>query len=97
VSADITSMQDEDYDYVPMDDKQECSSVSNYETKFLTSQDCFVNNGRQKPIVRSHKFGEEISCNEQMYSIKMQNPKSSDSTVRVKSPNYTSMLCTEGK
>jgi hypothetical protein len=36
VSADITSMQDEDYDYVPMDDKQECSSVSNYETKFLT-------------------------------------------------------------
>ncbi|MCI21300.1 microtubule-associated protein TORTIFOLIA1-like, partial [Trifolium medium] len=32
VSADITSMQDVDYDYVPTDDKQECSSVSNYET-----------------------------------------------------------------
>ncbi|CAJ2665188.1 unnamed protein product [Trifolium pratense] len=95
VSADITSMQDVDYDYVPTDDKQECSSVSNYETKFLTSHDCFVNNGLQKPIVRSQRFGEEISCNEQMYSIKMQmqNPKSSDSTVTESCPQITHQCC----
>ncbi|KAK2410906.1 calcium sensing receptor, chloroplastic [Trifolium repens] len=93
VSADITSMQDVDYDYVPTDDKHECSSVSNYETKFLTSHDCFVNNGRQKPIVRSQQFGEEISCNEQMYSIKMQNPRSSDSTVTESSPQITHQCC----
>ncbi|WJX26114.1 hypothetical protein P8452_15086 [Trifolium repens] len=93
VSADITSMQDVDYDYVPTDDKQECSSVSNYETKFLTSHDCFVDNGRQKPIGRSQQFGEEISCNEQMYSIKMQNPKSSDSTVTESSPQTAHQCC----
>lgn len=78
---------------VPMDDKQECSSVSNYETKFLTSHDCFVNNELQKPIMRSQRFDEEINCNEQMYSIKMQNPKSSDSTVAEPSTQITHECC----
>jgi len=95
VSADITSMQDAGYEYVPMDDKQECSSVSNYETKFLTSHDCFANNGPQKPNGRSQRLGEGISCNEQMYSIKMQDPKSSDSTVTESSPQITHQCCVE--
>ncbi|KAJ1442523.1 TOG domain [Sesbania bispinosa] len=94
MSADVTSMRDVGYEYVPMDDKQECSSVSNlasdnYETKFLTAQDCFINNGLQKPIARSERFGEEMSYNEQMYSIKMQNPRSSDSTVTESNPQTT--------
>ncbi|XP_058727244.1 TORTIFOLIA1-like protein 2 [Vicia villosa] len=93
VSTDVTSMQDVGYEYVPMDDKQECSSVSNYETKFLTSHDCFVNNELQKPIMRSQQFGEEINCNEQMYSIKMQNPKSSDSTIAEPNPQITHECC----
>ncbi|KAL5079905.1 hypothetical protein RYX36_008326 [Vicia faba] len=93
MSADVTGMPDVGYEYVPMDDKQECSSVSNYETKFLTSHDCFINNGLQKPIMRSQRFGEEINCNEQMYSIKMQNPKSSDSTVAEPSPQITHECC----
>ena len=95
MSADVTSMQDVGYEYVPMDDKQECSSVSNYETKFLTSHDCFVNNGLQKPITRSQRFSEEVSCNEQMYSLKMENPKSSDSTVTEPSPQITHECCAQ--
>ncbi|XP_027359507.1 TORTIFOLIA1-like protein 2 [Abrus precatorius] len=94
MSVDVTSMQDAGYEYVPMDDKQECSSVSNLptdnlDTKFLSaSHDCFINTGLQKPIVRSQQFREETSCDEQVYaneccdnSLKMQHPRSSDSTV----------------
>ncbi|KEH27286.1 putative MT-associated protein TORTIFOLIA1/SPIRAL2 [Medicago truncatula] len=93
MSADVTSMQGVGYEYGPMDDKQECSSVSNYETKFLTSHDCFVNNGPQKPNGRSQRLDEGISCNEQIDSIKMQDPKSSDSTVTESSPQITHQCC----
>lgn len=109
MSADVTSMQEVCYEYVPMDDKQECSSVSNlatdnYETKFLTAHDCFINNnnnnGLQKPIARSQQFGEEISCiDEQMYSMKMkmkmQHRRSSDSTVTEPSPQTTHECCAQ--
>lgn len=86
MSADVSSMQDVGYEYVPMDDNQECSSVSNlatdnFETKFLTAHDCFINSGVQKPIARSQRYGEEICSNEQVYSVKMQHPSSSDSTI----------------
>ena len=99
MSAEVTSMQDVGYEYVPMDDKQECSSVSNlttdnFETKFLTaSHECFIKSGFQKPIARGQQFGEEVSCNEQMYSIKMQNPRSSDSTVTEPNPQTTHECC----
>ncbi|XP_061362061.1 TORTIFOLIA1-like protein 2 [Gastrolobium bilobum] len=102
MSADVTSMQDVGYEYVPMDDKQECSSVSNlttdnFATKFLTaSNDCFINSGLRKPIARSQQFSEEISCNEQMYSTKMQHPtRSSDSTVTEPSPQTTHECCAQ--
>lgn len=81
MSADVTSMQDVGYEYVPMDDKQECSSVSNpptdnFETKFLSaSHDCFI---QKMPIARSQRFSEEITSDER---VKMQHPTSSDSTV----------------
>ncbi|KAL2321408.1 hypothetical protein Fmac_030377 [Flemingia macrophylla] len=87
LSADVTSMQDVGYEYVPLDDKQECSSVSNlatdnFETKFLSaSHDCFINSGLQKPMARNQQFGEEISSDEQLYFVKMQQRRSSGSTV----------------
>ncbi|TKY44488.1 Microtubule-associated protein TORTIFOLIA1 [Spatholobus suberectus] len=98
MSADVTSMQDVGYEYVPMDDKQECSSVSNlatdnFETKFLSSHECFINSGSQRPIARSKQFGEEISCDEQVYSIKTQHPRSSDSTVTEPSRQTTHECC----
>ncbi|KAL9324743.1 hypothetical protein ACSQ67_009600 [Phaseolus vulgaris] len=99
MSADVTSMQDVGYEYVPMDDKQECSSVSNlatdnFETKFLSaSHDCFINSGVQKPIARSQRYSEEISSDEQVYSVKRQHPSSSDSTVTEPSGQTTHECC----
>jgi len=99
MSADVTSMRDVGYEYVPMDDKQECSSVSNlatdnFETKFLSaSHDCFINSGVQKPITRSQRYNEEISSDEQVYSVKMQHPSSSDSTVTEPSRQTTHECC----
>ncbi|KAI4352995.1 hypothetical protein L6164_007194 [Bauhinia variegata] len=102
MSTDVTSMHDIAYDYVTMDEKQECSSVSNlatdnFETKFLTvSNDCFINNGLLKPIGRSQRFGgEELICDEQMYSVKMQNHRSSESTVTVSSSLTTHGCCVQ--
>ncbi|KAK7314323.1 hypothetical protein VNO77_32842 [Canavalia gladiata] len=99
MSADVTSMQDVGYEYVPMDDKQECSSVSNlathnFETKFLSaSNDCFINSELQKPITRTQQFGEEISSDEQVYSMTMQHPRSSDSRVTEPSRQSTHECC----
>ncbi|MED6207799.1 hypothetical protein PIB30_038992 [Stylosanthes scabra] len=99
ISVEVTSMRDTGYEYVPMDDKQECSSVSNltndnFETKFLTaSHECFIKSGFQKPLARSEQFGEEGSCNEQMYSIKSQNPRSSDSTITEQNPHASHECC----
>ncbi|XP_014509426.1 TORTIFOLIA1-like protein 2 [Vigna radiata var. radiata] len=98
MSADVSSMQDVGYEYVPMDDKQECSSVSNlatdnFETKFLTTHDCFINSGVPKPIARSQRYSEEISSDEQVYSVKMQHPSSSDSTITEPSRRTTHECC----
>ncbi|XP_015954954.1 TORTIFOLIA1-like protein 2 [Arachis duranensis] len=99
ISVEVTSVRDIGYEYVPMDDKQECSSVSNltndnYETKFLAaSHECFIKNGFQKPLARSEQFVEEGSCNEQMYSIKSQNPRSSGSTITEKYPHAPHECC----
>ncbi|CAJ1951643.1 unnamed protein product [Sphenostylis stenocarpa] len=99
MSADVTSIQDVGYDYVPMDDKQECSSVSNlasdnFETKFLSaSHDCFINSEIQKPVSRSQRYSEEISSDEQVYSVKMQQPRRSDSTITEPSRQTTHECC----
>ncbi|KAK7272776.1 hypothetical protein RJT34_29607 [Clitoria ternatea] len=94
MSTDVTSTQDVGYEYVPMDDKQECSSVSNhaidsFQTKLLSaSDDCFISRGLQKPIERRRQFGDE-----QVYSIKMQHPISSESTVAEPSRQTTHECC----
>uniref|UniRef100_A0A5B7AJZ7 Putative microtubule-associated protein TORTIFOLIA1 n=1 Tax=Davidia involucrata TaxID=16924 RepID=A0A5B7AJZ7_DAVIN len=83
-----TSPQDVGYEYVPMDDQQECSSVSNlvsnnFETKFVTvSHDFLDEAGSVKPMGINQRFAaEEISTEEQRYSAKMQDRRSLDSTV----------------
>lgn len=93
MSTDVSSMKEVAYEYVPMDDRQECLSVSNlatdnFENKFLTvSHDCFINSGLLKPTGRSqHSAGEGISCDEQIYSIKVQNHMNSNSTVTEPEP-----------
>ncbi|OIW03082.1 hypothetical protein TanjilG_07234 [Lupinus angustifolius] len=100
ISVDVTSMQDVGCEYLPMDEKQESSSVSNlaadnFETKFLTaSHDCFIDSGVQKPSARRHQYnGEEISCNERMYSIRTQHPGCSDSTITDSSPQTSHKCC----
>ncbi|KAA8535880.1 hypothetical protein F0562_030883 [Nyssa sinensis] len=83
-----TSPQDAGYEYVPMDDRQECSSVSNlvtnnFETKYVTvSHACLEESGLVKPMGINQRFAdEEISTEEQRYSVKMRDRRSLDSTV----------------
>ena len=101
-SADVTSPQDIGYEYVPMDDKQECSSVSNlatdnFETKFVTvSHECLEEGGLLKPIRRTQRFAaEEISSEEQMYAAKMQDRRSLDSTVTESCSQTARGCCSE--
>ncbi|KAE9599565.1 putative MT-associated protein TORTIFOLIA1/SPIRAL2 [Lupinus albus] len=102
ISVDVTSMQDVGCEYVPIDEKQESSSVSNlatdnFETKFLSaSHDCFIDSGVQKPYARRYQCNsEEISCNEQMYSIRTQHPGCSDSTIIDSSPQTSHKCCAQ--
>ncbi|XP_059637491.1 TORTIFOLIA1-like protein 2 [Cornus florida] len=88
MSAVITSPQDVDYEYVPMDDRQECSSVTNlvadnFETKFVTvSHDCLEEDGKVKPMGINQQFAaEEISSEEHIYSANFRDRRSLDSTV----------------
>ncbi|XP_038698488.1 TORTIFOLIA1-like protein 2 isoform X1 [Tripterygium wilfordii] len=82
MSADVTSVQDMGYEYAQIDDKQECSSVSNlvsesFETKFVTVSH---ENSLQKSSAQ--KFTAAESCGEeQIYSARMQDRRSLDSTV----------------
>lgn len=76
-SVDVKSMQDIGYD---VNDKQECSSVSNlvadnFETKFVTVSDDSL-------MGRSQRFKtEEITNEEQIFLAKVQDRRSLDSTV----------------
>ena len=70
--SDITSVQDTGYEYVPMDDKQESSSVT------------VIDDGDVKrELVKSNQneMEGEISREEQRYFSKSQDRKSLDSTV----------------
>lgn len=83
-STDFTSTQDNGYEYVTMDEKQECSSVLNLvtEAKFVTVSHSSDKGGLQKPVGRNQRFSaEEIGCEKQMYSESMHDRRSLDSTV----------------
>lgn len=99
VSTDIASLQDIGYEYVHMDDKQECSSVSNpltdnYETKFeMVSHDGLKKGVLPKSMEGDRQFlPEEIGSEEQMYLTKMRDRRSLDSTV-TESVSHTSHGC----
>ncbi|GLT97443.1 hypothetical protein SLE2022_150080 [Rubroshorea leprosula] len=85
----VTSIHDIGYEFVPMDDKQECSSVSNlvtdnFRTKIVTvSPDHLGEGGSQKPMGRNQRFAcEKITYEEEeLYSKKLQDRRSLDSTV----------------
>ncbi|KAJ4709158.1 microtubule-associated protein TORTIFOLIA1 [Melia azedarach] len=100
MSVDVTSMQDIENEYVPMDDKQECSAVSNlatenFETKFVTvSHECLEEGDLLKSTGRKQCFrAEEIGSEEQIYSAKMQDRRSLDSTVTESSSQTVRGCC----
>ncbi|KAM0020481.1 putative MT-associated protein TORTIFOLIA1/SPIRAL2 [Helianthus debilis subsp. tardiflorus] len=77
--SDITSTQDIGYEYVPLDDKQECSSATNVS---LVPIDSRVKGELVKSHgVNLHQVEEEVSNEEQRYFSKNQDRRSLDSTV----------------
>ncbi|XWS28200.1 hypothetical protein CRYUN_Cryun25bG0045200 [Craigia yunnanensis] len=101
MTTDTTSTQDIGYEFVPMDEKQECSSVSNLLSdnigpKFVTvSHDHIAEGHWLKSMVRNQRFaGEEISNEEEdVYSGKIRDRRSLDSAVTESSPETVSMCC----
>ncbi|KAK9060617.1 hypothetical protein SSX86_021323 [Deinandra increscens subsp. villosa] len=78
--SDITSTQDIVYEYVPLDDKQECSSATNISLVPITDSRV-----KGEPVkshgVGLHQVEEEVSTEEQRYFSKNQDRRSLDSTV----------------
>lgn len=104
MSTDVTSMQDIENDYVPMDDKQECSSVSNlvtenFETRFVTvSHECLEEGSLMKPMVRNQSFrAEDIGSEERMYSAEMRDRRSLDSTITESCSQTVGGFCSQMK
>ncbi|KAM5553513.1 TORTIFOLIA1-like protein 2 [Rosa sericea] len=96
MSTDVTSTQDMGYEYVHMDEKQECSSQSNIvtddiETKFVTvSCNSLEESSSQKPVGRNQRFAVEGISSEKMYSER--DRRSLDSTV-TESDSHTPHGC----
>ncbi|KAL6985036.1 hypothetical protein U1Q18_018415 [Sarracenia purpurea var. burkii] len=87
MSNNITSTQDIGYEYESMDDRQECSSVSNlvtsnFETKSATaSHYCVKEVGLVKQIVATQQFATEEISSDQKYSVRTEDCRSLDSTI----------------
>lgn len=102
MSSDITSIQDIGYEYVSMDDRHECSSVSkpvtkNVDTKFVSaSRDCINKVALVKQMVTNQEYAaEEIRSEEHRYSVKMQDHSSLDSTGTESSSQTLRECCTQ--
>ncbi|KAF7146930.1 hypothetical protein RHSIM_Rhsim03G0270400 [Rhododendron simsii] len=102
MSSDITSIQDIGYEYVSMDDRHECSSVSkpvtkNVDTKFVSaSRDCINKVALVKQMVPNQEYAaEEIRSEEHRYSVKMQDHSSLDSTGTESSSQTLRECCTQ--
>lgn len=95
MSTDVTSIQDIGYDYVHMDDKQDSSSDSNlvttnnFETKLVKVSHDGLERGLPTPMERDQHFTPE----EQMYSTKIPDRTSLDSTVTESAPAPSSHCC----
>ncbi|KAI7744089.1 hypothetical protein M8C21_029011, partial [Ambrosia artemisiifolia] len=79
--SDITSIQDIVYEYVPLDDKQECSSAANISLVPITGDSRVKGELVKSHGVNLHQVEEEISTEEQRYFSKNQDRRSLDSTV----------------
>ncbi|XP_022756564.1 TORTIFOLIA1-like protein 2 [Durio zibethinus] len=98
-----TSTQDIGYEFVPMDDKQECSSVSNllsdnFGPKFPSvSHDHIAEGSWLKSLEQNQQFaGEEISNEEEdVCSGKIRDRRSLDSAVTETSPETVSICCSQ--
>ncbi|KAF7143623.1 hypothetical protein RHSIM_Rhsim05G0215300 [Rhododendron simsii] len=102
MSSDITSIQDIGYEYVSMDDRHECSSVSkpvtkNVDTKFVSaSRDCINKVALVNQMVPNQEYAaEEIRSEEHRYSVKMQDHSSLDSTGTESSSQTLRECCTQ--
>ncbi|KAL5836247.1 hypothetical protein ACOSQ4_015744 [Xanthoceras sorbifolium] len=102
MSTDIINTQDIENEYMPMDDKQECSSVSNlatenFETKFVTvSHECPEDDGLENLMGRNQRFrAANISSEEQIYSDKTRDRRSLDSTVTESSSHTVHGCCSQ--
>ncbi|KAK8977704.1 hypothetical protein V6N11_013485 [Hibiscus sabdariffa] len=102
IMPDTTSTQDMGYEFVPVDDKQECSSVSNllsdnFGPKFVTVSHNHIAEGQwQKSMGRNQRFaGEEISNEEEdgVCSGKIRDCRSLDSAVNESGPENVSLFC----
>ncbi|KAK6944651.1 Cytochrome c oxidase assembly protein CtaG/Cox11 [Dillenia turbinata] len=89
MSEEVMSMLDSWHDYVSVDDKQDCSSVSNlvmdnFQSKCMAfSHDHSEDGGFVKPMGRNREFAVgDISCEERMRFAKMQDRKSLESTIK---------------
>ncbi|PWA82532.1 ARM repeat superfamily protein [Artemisia annua] len=78
--SDITSTQDNRYEFVPLDDKQECSSASNINLVPI-SGGSNVKGEIKLHGLNKHQVEEEISTEEQRYFSKNQDRRSLDSTI----------------
>ncbi|KAK2646093.1 hypothetical protein Ddye_021288 [Dipteronia dyeriana] len=98
MGADVISTQDIEHEYMPMDDQQDCSSVSNlatenFKTKFVTvSHECPEDGALENLMGRNRFRAEDISSEEQLYSDKMRDRRSLDSTV-TESSSHTGRGC----
>ncbi|KAE8720849.1 Kinase superfamily protein isoform 1 [Hibiscus syriacus] len=101
IMPDTTSTQDIGYHFVPVDDKQECSSVSNllsdnFGPKYVTVPHNHIADGQwQKSMGRNQRFaGEEISNEEEdgVCSRKIRDCRSHDSAVNESSPETISLF-----
>lgn len=79
--SDITSAQDIVYEYVPLDDKQECSSATNISFGPVSGDSCVKGELVKSHGVSLHQVEEERSTEEQRYFSKNQDRRSLDSTV----------------
>ncbi|XVE78714.1 hypothetical protein DITRI_Ditri14bG0000700 [Diplodiscus trichospermus] len=101
--TDTSSAQDTGYEFVPMDEKQECSSVSNlvsdnFGPKFVTvSHDHIAEGHWLKSMGQSQQFAGEEICNdkEDVYSGKIRDRRSLESAVTESSPETVFVCCSQ--
>ncbi|KAI3416738.1 uncharacterized protein J3R85_015195, partial [Psidium guajava] len=99
ISSDITSMQEDVYDYGIIDDQQECSSVSNLgadscKTKLMTvSKGCIDESSHDFHGISHQHVIEEVSSEGPVYPFTMQDRRSLDSTVTESSHPAMSGCC----